>query len=74
MMAVSTVGKLKRDENKSNNSIVREKDTKGKNLFSQMLEAEVAERKTTDVTCRNVTYGQDSRIHTFEYRTREYHY
>lgn len=72
ILAVSTVGKLKRENNKSGNSAIREKEAKAKKLFSQILETEVADQKAISVTCKNVTYGQDSRIHTFEYRTREY--
>ena len=72
VLAVSTVGKLKREDNRSGNSSTKKNEAKAKDLFSQILEAEVAGQKATPMTCKTVTYGQDSKIHTFEYQTREY--
>lgn len=68
------VGKLKRDAEKKNDSFKRKDEKTPNHLFSQFLAQEIDEQRASSVNCRNVTYGQDSRLHTFEYQTREYRY
>ena len=52
-------------------------DTRGKNsggTFAQFLEDAVEENRGASLTCHVTTYGRDSRIRTFDYQTRTYHY
>lgn len=42
--------------------------------FSRILQKELEERRTDSLNCRTVTYGMDRRLHSFDYRAREYHY
>ncbi len=69
--AVSTAGKVGRDQGRGSNSSDREHQT-GANTFSEVLQQEVEERKTDTVHYKTVTYGRDSRLHPFEYLTRNY--
>ena len=70
--AVSSVDKVKRDANKTTNS--RTQDKQSKALFSQILDQKKQEQKANSMECHTVTYGQDSRLRTFQYQSREYNY
>ncbi len=73
VLAVSSVGKIKREG-------VRKEKSPGKGganpnpLFSQLLQEEMESQGKAPLSCSATTYGQDSRLHTFEYQKREYHY
>lgn len=68
---VSSADRVKRDAN-------RERDfTPGSRQdarFSQILEEKEQELQRASLECHTVTYGQDSRLRTFLYRSREYGY
>ena len=69
--AVSTAGKVGRDQGRGNNS--SDKDHQANtNTFSKVLKQEVEERKTDTIHYKTITYGKDSRLHPFEYLTRKY--
>ncbi len=71
VMAVSKIGKAKQEDKKDNSSGGKSHED-ATPLFSRFLEQEINEQRAMAVNCRTVTYGQDSKLHTFEYRTREY--
>ncbi len=70
VMAVSTVGKPRHEEERKQDD--KQRETTPNTLFSQFLEQEIEEQKKASMNCKTVTYGQDSRLHTFEYLSREY--
>ena len=73
VLAVSSVGKIKREH--VENQKAPEKGCADTNpLFSQLLQEEMEGQREASLNCRTTTYGQDSRLHTFEYQKREYHY
>lgn len=43
-------------------------------LFAQILESAVDEQTKAPAHCHTVTYGNDRRLHTFLYQSREYQY
>ena len=73
VLAVSSVGRIKREH--VENEKAPEKGRADTNpLFSQLLQEEMEGQREASLNCRTTTYGQDSRLHTFEYQKREYHY
>lgn len=74
VMAVSATGKIKRDNERSRATLNEKNKEHSKGLFSEFLKQEVEEQKEAPHSCSTVMYGQDSRLHTFEYQKREYHY
>ncbi len=74
VLAVSTIGKTKHDDVKSDHSLQERKQMNSNPLFSQILQEEVEEQRSASLNCHTLTYGQDSRLHAFEYQKREYHY
>ena len=70
--AVSEVDKIKRDMPKMNHGYADSKQSDP--LFSQILEQKEQELQHDSIACHTVTYGSDSKIHTFQYQSREYHY
>ena len=64
-------GKIGRDQDRGSNSSDREHQA-GTNTFSKVLQKEVEEIKSDTVHYKTVTYGKDSRLHPFEYLTRNY--
>ena len=69
--AVSTTGKITRDQERGRNASSREEKAE-KQIFSEILKQEVEEKRKESVNCQTLTYGKDSRLHRFEYRAREY--
>ncbi len=71
VMAVPTVQKLKRDNQKSSDS----KNKDAGRLFAQILE-EAAEQKSESAPrdCQTTLYDRDSRLQTYHYLSREYRY
>ena len=69
--AVSTAGKVSRDQDRGSNSSDRDQQT-GTHTFSKILEKEVEERRNDSIHCKSVIYGKESRRHPFEDRVREY--
>lgn len=69
--AVSTAGRVSRDQDRGSNSSDRDAQA-NTNTFSKVLQQEVEERKTDTVHYKTLTYGKDSRLHPFEYLTRDY--
>jgi len=74
VVAVPTVGKIKREDEKTRATLYEERKGNSQGLFSELLRQEVEEQQEASANCRVVTYGQDSRLHTFEYQKREYRY
>ncbi|MBQ8592394.1 MAG: hypothetical protein IJ485_06595 [Lachnospiraceae bacterium] len=74
VMAVSTVGKVKRDLNREEHIYTGQDKANTDKSFSQILEREVGQRRTDSLNCQNVTYGMDRQLHYFNYRAREYNY
>lgn len=72
VMAISTLDKLKRDDNSmANHSKGKQKGS----LFAQMLNHECEEQqKAAPMECHVVTYGQDCMLRNFLYQQREYRY
>lgn len=69
--AVDTTKKASRDGGGSSGGYSGSE--KSAHTFSKVLEAELNERKAP-TECRTVTYGNDLRLRTFLYQTREYQY
>ena len=74
VISVSTVGKVTRDLNRDENSHGKRENADSEKPFAQILETEVGNRRKESFSCHNVTYGMDRRLHSFDYRAREYHY
>ena len=72
VMAISSAGKVKRDSSSSIDT--RSDKEQSDHLFSQVLDEKIEEQKNAPLNCHTITYGHDSRLHTFQYQTREYHY
>ncbi len=72
VMAVSTSGKVKRDSGRAFHTASGKMQSD--HLFSNILKEKVDEQESASMDCQTTTYGNDSQIHTFQYRTREYHY
>ena len=70
--AISTSDKVKRDSSKSGNGYAGGKQ--GNPMFAQILEEKREERSEAARECYTITYGKNSQLQTFQYRTREYHY
>lgn len=68
---VSSVDRVKRDANRTRDFSPRGRQSV---LFSQILEEKEQELQRTPLECHTITYGQDSRLRTFLYRSREYGY
>jgi len=63
--------KTKSERNKSSHSHSGEKK---EHPFNQVLSDAIEEQEATPILCHNTTYGQDSKLQTFHYQPREYHY
>lgn len=72
VVGVAITDKVKRDAPREANSYSKGKDSNA--LFSEILEQRIEEQKEAPRSCHTVTYGQDSKLHTFQYQKREYHY
>ncbi len=71
-MAVSRVSKAKRDKRYVPYSVPKKKD--GRKTFSQLLQEAASGVAENNLECCTTTYGRDSRMQSFLYQTREYHY
>ena len=69
--AVSMAGKVGHEQSRENNSSDKDRQT-GTNTFPKVLQQEVEEIQSNTVHYKTVTYGKDSRLHPFEYLTRNY--
>ncbi|MCM1043880.1 MAG: hypothetical protein NC417_00065 [Candidatus Gastranaerophilales bacterium] len=73
VMAIPQVGKTKREQERILD--YRLKEHTHSRSFSQVLETAVDQAvETAPTECQTTTYGRDSQIQNFLYRTREYHY
>lgn len=74
VMAVPTVGKLKRDDHESSHSGTENKESN--KLFAAILEETVRTHKSESAPTAYQTtfYDRERRLHDFHYLTREYHY
>lgn len=72
VLAVPSTGKIKRESYKSTGTPSDKEQSN--HLFSQILEEKMDEQKKAPMDCHTLTYGQDSRLHTFYYQSREYNY
>ena len=68
------VPKLKKTKSERNKSSFTHSGEKKEHLFNQILNDAIEEQEAAPVICHNTTYGQDSRLQTFHYQSREYHY
>lgn len=70
--AVPKVGKVKRDQQ---NAFYSESGSQRSNgSFAKVLERAKKETLNSSMDCHTTTYGRDSRIQTFFYQPREYHF
>ncbi len=72
VMAVSGVGRTRKDKQHLPYSGISKKNEKG--LFSKILRETVTELADDVRDCCTTTYGPDSKMQTFLYQAREYHY
>lgn len=70
--AVPHVGKTVRDRYKAVYPDSRKETSSG--TFAQLLKDAVEENQSASISCHITTYGRDSRIRTFDYQPRTYHY
>jgi len=75
-MVQSVIGapKLKKTKSERNKSSYSHSGEKKEHSFNQILNDAIEEQEAAPVICHNTTYGQDSRLQTFHYQSREYHY
>ena len=72
VLAIPSTGYVKRE---LSGSPYEQPDRKQQtSSFSQILDEKLEEQKTASMNCQTTTYGNDRRIHTFQYLAREYHY
>lgn len=72
VLEVSKTRELRREDNRtSDNGYGRQNSNR---LFAEVLKKAVEEVESNQVECHTTTYGPDSRLTTFEYMKREYHY
>lgn len=72
VMAVPDTGRTRRDEQHVPVTVSKKKNDQG--LFAEILEKSLKETAEGAVYCCTTTYGRDSKMQTFLYQTREYHY
>lgn len=72
VLAAPMIGKLKREEQRLPYSHPGKEESGG--LFSQLLEEATQKLESAPKACHTTLYGRDSRIQTFQYLSREYHY
>ena len=72
VVAVTKTDKLRRDAQKTRESY--QESGQSPSLFSQILEQKEQELEKAPMNCRTITYGSDSKLHTFQYQSKEYHY
>lgn len=70
--AISPYRKIDRDSDHSSGSDLKRESSD--HPFMQVLKAEIEQQKDTSRNCQTTIYGNDSKLHTFLYQTREYHY
>lgn len=69
--AVSSVDKVRRDADRARDF---QSKSKQNSLFSQILNQKTEDLQKDSMECHTVTYGQDSKLRTFLYQSREYSY
>lgn len=73
VMAIPRVRKTRREQERILD--YRLKEHSHPQSFSQILDVAVEQAvETAPTECHTITYGRDSQIQHFLYRTREYHY
>ncbi len=72
VLAVPRIDKVKRDRQSPSQFHSREKDSN--ELFAQFLDNAVKESEPASMECLNTVYGRDSKMQTFRYQSREYHF
>ncbi|MDE5909519.1 MAG: hypothetical protein K2H52_12365 [Lachnospiraceae bacterium] len=70
--AIPKTGKIKRDQPKAFDSESGNQSSNGS--FAKVLENAKRETQNASMDCHTTTYGRDSRIQTFFYQPREYHF
>ena len=70
--AVPMTGRVRRDPQRSCYPESGSQSSKGS--FAQVLENVTKEVRDDSIDCRTTTYGRDSRIETFYYQSRAYHF
>ncbi|MBQ4536228.1 MAG: hypothetical protein II994_01260 [Lachnospiraceae bacterium] len=71
IMAIPQTAKTKRDRSNTS-SQPKPKDPTG--LFAEVLDESTQNLENAPRECHNVVYGPNSRLQSFHYRSREYHY
>lgn len=69
---VTSGAKINRDSRQSSGNGYN--GNQSNHLFAQILESAVDEQTKAPAHCHTVTYGNDRRLHTFLYQSREYQY
>ncbi|MCM1099920.1 MAG: hypothetical protein NC079_06530 [Clostridium sp.] len=74
VVAVPAIGKVKREYPESSSDSDKRNPS---SLFARILEEKTRESKSEPAApkdCETTLYDRDSRLRTFQYMTREYHY
>jgi len=74
VQSVMATPKLKKTKSERNKSSFSSSGEKKEHLFNKILSDAIEEQDSSNVICHNTTYGQDCRLQTFHYQSREYHY
>lgn len=74
VQSVVSAPKSKKTKREHNRSPYSQSGKQSDNLFHQILDNAIEEQEEAPVICHTTTYGQDSRMQTFHYQSREYHY
>ncbi|MGN1148913.1 MAG: hypothetical protein ACI4TB_10840 [Lachnospiraceae bacterium] len=73
VLAVPTARKVKHDFERKGRYFLKKKHSDTESQFSQALEQEVGELQAKSLNCHTLTYGDDRKVHRFDYQVREYH-
>lgn len=72
VVAVPSVGKVKREH--CTPAYAGNMGNSSNGTFAQVLERAKEETKESPMSCVTTTYGRDSKMRTFFYQPREYHF
>ena len=74
VQSVMATPKLKKTKQEYSKSSYSHSDSKPEQSFNRILDQAIEEQDAAPVICHTSTYGQDCRMQTFHYQSREYHY
>ena len=72
VVAVPKVDSVRRDQ--YNSSYSESKDQASNGTFAKVLEDVRKDKQNTPMDCHTISYGKDSKLQSFVYQPRDYHF